>query len=887
MRLWTRVRSWSRAILDRSRAESEMDAELRFHIDAYAEDLIRSGLPRAEALRRARVEFGGVESAKEECREALGVRFIEALVQDLRYGFRTLRKSPGFAAVAIFTLALGIGANTAIFSVVYAVVLKPLPFANPGQLIFLSEAKPQQGIPSAGISYDNFTEIRAQNHVFSELAAAQNHQLTLTGHGDPAAVDTADVMPELFALLDVKPVLGRTFVSEDGKQGAQPVAILSENFWRDRFAADPNVIGSSVSLDHRSFTVVGVVPAAPATLFSPTPIQFWIPLAQDPLFGPWIPRQGLRWLGIVGRLKPGVSIAQAQAEMDAISARLAAKFPAENTGWTIRLKPLQQVIVGDVRTALLVLLGAVGLILLIACANISNLLLARATSRGKEMALRIALGAGRSRIIRQLLTESAALGLLGGAAGVLLAYWGVHALISFLPSSLPKINDVRVDASVLAFALLLSVLASLVFGLAPAFFAAGSRVQSNLQESGGRAGEARARRFARSFLAVAEVTLAMILLVGAGLLVRSFLTLTSVSPGFDARNVVRAEISLPQFQYSKPEQWTAFSDELLRRLQAQPGMRDSAIGLPLPLDAQGAATLGFEIAGHPPLPKGTPETADYVSISPEYFHVMSIPLLRGRTFDDQDIRSAPMVTIISEALAHRYFPDQDPLGKQLIFSFPPNPGIPRQIVGVVGDVRDVSLGRDPGPMMYVPFAQAPLWGAEVVVRSNLSPESVSATIRHEVRQVDKDLPVTNIGSMAGSLDTSVQQPRFRTWLLGLFAAIALVLAAAGIFGVISYSVGRRTHEIGIRITLGATPADVLRLILGESARLVLVGLAVGIPAALGLARLLSNLLFAIRPADPLTLAAVSLLLLAVATVAAYIPARRAMRVDPMVALRHE
>ena len=882
----SRLRSWFNSILRRARLESEMDVELRFHMDAYADDLIREGLPRDEALRRARLAFGAVDRAKEECREARGVTFLETLLHDLRYGLRMLAKSPGFAIIAIATLALGIGANTAIFSVVYAVLLKPLPFADPSQLVFVFEAKPQEGISGAGFSYANLAEVRAQNHVFAELAGVQNHQLTLTGRGDPAAVDTAIVTPELFSLLGVKPLAGRTFLPDDGKQGALPVVLLSENLWRGRIGADPTVIGKPISLDKRSFTVVGVMPADFRYPVLPATDEVWIPLVQDPLFGPWMPRPGGHWLRVIGRLKPGVSFAQAQSELDAIGPRLAKKFPSDNSGWTIRIEPLQQVIVGDVRTALLVLLGAVGLVLLIACANISNLLLARATSRGKEIALRIALGAGRSRIIRQLLTESAVLGLLGGAAGVLLAYWGVHALISFLPENVPQIHAIRVDASVLVFALLLSILASVIFGLAPAFFAADSNLQSTLKEGAGRSGEAASRRFARSFLAVAEVALAMVLLVAAGLLVRSFLTLTSFNPGFDVRNVVMADASLPQFQYSKPEQWTAFSDELLRRLQSQPGMRDSAMAVPLPL-ANGFVNLGFDIVGNPPLPKGIAITADYVSISPNYFRVMGIRLIRGRIFNHQDAASAPPVTIISEALVQRFFPNQDPLGKQLVFGFPPNPGVPRQIIGIVGDVRDVSLSQDPGPMMYVPFDQAPFWGGEVVVRSSLSLGSVSAAIRHEVHQIDKDLPVNDIGPMSGAIDLSVSEPRFRTGLLVLFGAMALVLAAAGIFGVISYSVGRRTHEIGIRITLGATPANVLRLILSESSKLVLVGLAVGIAAALALARLLSNLLFGIRPADPFTFAAVALLLVAVATAAAYIPARRATRVDPVIALRTE
>jgi putative ABC transport system permease protein len=874
-------------LVHRREFDADLEEEMRLHLELRRQEQLQSGMTAEDAKANARRRFGNATYLKEESHIAWGWDWLDHLVQDVRYGLRMLTKSPGFSAIVIAILAIGIGANAAIFSIVYPILLKQLPFPHPGQLIFLSEAKPQDGILSAGASYDNFIEIRAQNHVFSELAGVTTHELTLTGRGEPAAVDTGGVTPELLALLDTKPIVGRTFVLGDGKQGAPPVVILSESVWRDRFAADPNVIGSSVSLDHRPYTVIGVIPADPSVIFSPRRIQFWIPVAQDPLFGTWIPRQGLRFLGVVGRLKPGVSIGHAQVEMDTIAARLAKKFPAENYGWIIRLTPLQRVIVGDVRTALFVLLGAVGLVLLIACSNISNLLLARATSRGKEIGLRIALGAGRARVVRQLLTESAVLGLLGGAAGVLLAYWGVHALKSFLPENLPQIHAIRVDASVLFFALALALLASFLFGLAPAFFAVRSNVQATLKEGAAHSNEHGARRFARDFLAVAEVALAMVLLVAAGVLLRSFAALTSVNPGFRVTHVVKADIQLPQFQYSKPEQWTAFSDELLRRLQSQPGMRDCAIAAPLPLNKQGPANLPFEIMDHAALPKGTPENADFVSVTPAYFHVMGIALLRGRAFNEQDVSSAPRVTIISEAFAHRFFANEDPVGKQLVFSFPPNLGVPRQIVGIVRDVRDVSIDQVPGPMMYVPFNQSPFWGGEVVVRSELNLGSVAATIRHEVHEVDRDLPVTDVVSMSDLIDASVAQPRFRTWALGSFAVMALVLAAAGIFGVISYSVSRRTHEIGIRITLGASPANVMRLILTESARLVLIGLAVGVSVALVLGRFLSNLLFGIHAADPTTFTAVAFLLFTVATLAAYVPARRAMRVDPMVALRHE
>lgn len=886
--------AWIRALASRIRTgmslhhvDEEFDREMESHLELLTAENVQRGMQPEEARRAARIRFGGTTQLKETNRQLRGWPLLEAFFQDMRYALRMLRKNQGFAAVAVLTLALGIGANTAIFSVVYAVLLKPLPFPNPSQLVFLSEAKPEAGVSSVGASYDDFTELRAQSKTFSGFTGITTHELTLTGRGDPTVADIAGITPELFDVLGTRPLLGRVFVVEDGKQGAAPVAILSETVWRNRFAADSNVIGSSVTLDNRPYTIIGVVGSEPGVLFLPRRIQFWIPVTQDPLFSTFIPKQGLKFLGVIGRVKPGVSLALAQAEMDLVAARLARKFPAENSGFVFRLKPLQRVIVGDARTALLVLLGAVGLVLLVACANISNLLLARATSRGKEIALRLALGAGRGRMVRQLLTESAVLGLVGGTVGVLLAYWGVRAIVSSLPEDIPQVHAIRVDASVLIFALTLAILASLIFGLAPAFFAAGSNVQGTLKEGAAHSSEPRARRFARGFLAVAEVAVAMVLLVAAGLLLRSFATLTSVSPGFAVAGLVKGDIQLPRFQYAKPEQWTAFSDELLRRLHSQGGLRDCAVGVPLPLNAQGSANLPFELVGEAPLPKGIPESAHFASIGGDYFHVMGIPLLRGRTFDEHDVASSPDVMIISEAFAHRFFPNQDPVGKQLLFNFPPNPAVPRQIVGIVGDIRDDSIAKDPGPMMYVPFDQMPLWGVEVVVRSNLSLGSLAAAIRQEAHEIDKDLPVTDISPMASSVDTSVAQPRFRTWLIGSFAALALVLAAAGIFGVISYSVSRRTHEIGIRIALGASAGNVTRLILGESARLVLIGLAAGVPIALGLGRFLSNLLFGVHASDPATFLAVGLLLFTVATLAAYAPARRATHADPMLALRHE
>jgi len=885
--------AWIRALASRTRAwlspyhaDQDFENELEIHLEMLTDENVRRGMAPEEAKRAARMRLGGLTQLKETNRELHGLPVVETFLQDTRYAFRMLRKSPGFTAVAVLTLALGIGANTAIFSVVYAVVLKPLPYVNSEQLFNVFEVQPQQGVTGTGWSYANFAELREQNSVFSEMAGAQKHQLTLTARGEPSIVNTSVVTPELFSVFGEKPLAGRMFFSEDGRAGAPPVVVLSENLWRGSFGADPNIIGSSIDLDKRSFTVIGIMPAAFRFPLLTESEQVWIPLVQDPLFGSLIPRRGGHWLQVTGRLKPGVSMTQAQAELDAISARLAKAFPAENDGWAIRMVPLQQMIVGNAKSSLLVLLGAVGLVLLIACANIANLLLTRATSRAREIAVRTTLGAGRTRIVRQLLSETAVLGLLGGLAGIVLAYFGIQALSSLLPPGLPRVNAIRIDNMVLGFALLLSAIASFAFGLAPAWFAANSNLQSSLREGGGRSGESRNRRRARSFLAAGEIALAMVLLVAAGLLLRSFSKLMSVSPGFDAQHIVQADISLPRFQYSTPQQWAAFSEELLARVQADPGLQDSAVAVPRPI-ADGCVNLGFDIVGTPPSSASVSRTANYVSVSPDYFRVMGISLLAGRFFNQHNVMSAPRVSVISEAMARLYFPNQNPLGKRLTFGFPPDSGAMREIVGVVGNVRDVALGQDPGPMMYVPYAQAPFWGANMIVKTNLSLSSVAASIRQEVHKLDKDLPVTDVASMPEIIESSVSQSRFRTFLLGLFAAMALVLAATGIFGVISYSVSRRTNEIGIRVALGASRIAILWMVLRETLVLTFAGLALGVPCALAASHLLGHMLLNVSANDPATLTAVAFVLASVAALAGYIPARRAMRVDPMVALRYE
>jgi putative ABC transport system permease protein len=878
----SRIHSW----ISPQEGDREFEQEMANHLEMLTQENIARGMSYEEAQRAARIRLGGSTQLREANRELRGLPFLETLSQDLRYALRMLRKSSGFTLVAVLTLALGIGANTAIFSVVYAVLLKPLPYEKPEQLftVFQRLAKGDDGM-AAGWSYTLFDEMGSQNRIFQEMAGVQFHQLTLTGRGEPFLVDTSIVTSEFFSVFQPRPILGRAFLPEEGKPGAPATVILSENLWRSTFGADSNIVGTSINLDKRSYTVIGVMPAAFRFPQITESDQIWIPLAQDPLFGPWMSRPGGHWLRVTARLKPGVTMAQARAELDELGERFAKEYPDQQTGWVVGMAPLQQVMVGNVRPALLVLLGAVGLVLLIACANLANLLLARGTSRAREFALRSTLGAGRGRLIRQLMSETAALGLLGGATGIALAYWGVHGLTSLLPEDLPLVNAIRVDYFVLGFAAVLSAVAVCGFGLAPAFLVAHSDLQSALREDSGRSGEGTGGRRARNVLAAGELALAMVLLVAAGLLLRSFAKLTAVSPGFDTQNLIKANISLPRFEYATDQQWLTFSSELLARVQAEPGLQAAALAVPTPL-ADGYVNLGFDMPGKPPLSGADVRTADYVAVSVDYFRVMRIPLLDGRTFEKHDIQTAPRVALISKAFARMYFPDEDPIGKAIKFGFPPDGDAVRQIVGVVGDVRDQTLGSAPGPMMYVPFAQAPFPGADVVVRSSLDAGSVAAALRRVTATLDKDLPVSAVGTMSQVVDASVAQPRFRTFLLALFAGMAVILAATGIFGVFSYSVSCRTREIGVRVALGASRGMIVSMVLREILILTLAGLVVGGLCALAASRLLGHLLFGISASDPITLAAVAFALVCVAALAGYVPVRRAMSVDPMEALRH-
>jgi predicted permease len=875
-----RIRSW----MNSEKVDREFVQELQSHLELVTEENIRKGMAPEEARRVAQVRLGGSAQLRERNQELRGLPFLETLSQDIRYAIRMLRKNFGFTTVAVLTLALGIGANTAIFSVVYAVLLKPLPYEKPEQLFNVFEQQARDENTKTGWSFLLFDELRKQNHIFEDLAGVQGHQLTLTDHGNPALVNTSVVTPELFSVFKVRPIAGRAFLAEDGRPGSMPTVVLSENLWRGVFGADPNIVGSSINLDKRSYTVIGIMPAAFRFPQISEGDQIWIPLVHDPLFGEWMSREGGHWLRVTGRLKPGVSMAEAKAELDALGERFAKDYP-ENSGWVIRMGPLQQMMVGNVRSALLVLLGAVGLVLLIGCANLANLLLARGTSRAREFALRSTFGAGRSRLIRQLMTETAVLGLLGGTIGVALAYWGVQGLTSMLPADLPQVNAIRVDYFVLGFAIALSAIAVCGFGIVPAFLAANSNLQASLREDSGRSGESAGGRRARNILAASELALAMVLLVAAGLLLRSFANLTAVNPGFDAQHVVKANISLPRFQYTTPEQCLTFSNELLGRIQSEPGLQDAALAVPTPL-ADGFINLAFDIPGKPALSAAESRTADYVAISPNYFHVMSIPLLTGRGFEERDNLSAPRVAVVSKAFVRAYFPNEDPIGKQIEFGFPPDGGAARQIVGVVGDVRDIALNDDPKPMMYASYAQSPFPGADVVVKSALDAGNVAAAIRRITATIDKDLPVNDVTTMSAAVDASVAQPRFRTSLLALFAAMAMAMAATGIFGVFSYSVTCRTREIGVRVALGASRRAIVSMVLGEIMTLTCTGLVVGALCALAASRLLGHMLFGVTPSDPLTMAAVGIVLIGVAALAGYVPVTSALRVDPMEALRH-
>jgi putative ABC transport system permease protein len=811
-------------------------------------------------------------------------RFGEIFLQDLRYSARAIVSNPGFFTVLILTLAVAISANTAIFSVVNAVLIRPLPLADPDSLVAVVQTLPQQGIFDTGTSYPNFLDLREQNRAFQDIAAIRNHSFTLTGSGEAIYINGATVSSNLFSLLQVSPAQGRAFVSEDDNLDAAPVALIGETLWRQRFNGDHSIVGKTIDLENQPYTVVGIMPSSFRFPYSTSNPQIWIPLTKDTVVRDLLKRRKGHYLEAVARLKPGISLAQGQAELAMIVDRLAATYPNDNAGSGVRIMRLQDRLVGDIRTPLLLLWGAVGLVLLIAGTNIANLLIGRATSRARELALRTALGASRIRLVRQLLTECALTGLIGGTLGFLLAYLAVSTSAAAIPSEIPRIHDIRVDGWVLIFTLMLSVAASILIGLAPAFYFSQKNLHTTLQEGGRSGGTSKGRLESRNILVICEIALSMVLLVGSGLVLRSFQRLQRVDLGFDPSNVLTANLSLSRSQYTKPQQWTDLYTRIIERLKAAPGNPEVAAALPLPPNGSGF-NFKFSIEGHPPPSSGTDYSANYSAVSADYFRVLRIPVLRGRSFAPEDTPESNKVCVISSEFAKHYFPNEDPVGKRLVFGYVDE--IPREIVGIVGDVKQAGLAASIAPQMYVPYPQNPWWSMSLAIRTSIPGEQFSGTVRRELQNIDRSLSSTDLQLMSSNISQSIAQPRFRTLLFGLFGLTALFLAAVGVYGVISYFVSQRTRDIGVRLALGALPGDVLRMVLIQGIRLAAVGLAIGLIAALALGRAMNSLLFGITATDGLTLLGATLLLLLVALVACFVPARRAMNVHPIVALRHD
>src|SRR5919112_1750948 len=827
-----------RALLHSDAVHGEIDEEVRFHIEMRTEENIRRGMSPDEARRDAERRFGRLTRIREMGYEVRGGGMLETLWQDLRYGLRMLLRNPGFTLVAVVALALGVGANSAIFSVINSLLLRPLPFEQPDRLVQVWETIAQRGRSEVPASFPNFADWRDQNQVFEQTVAYSDWSFNLKGAAEPERIRSAIVSPAFFPMLGVKPILGRTLLPGEDQPGKDLSVVISRRLWQRRFNSDPGVVGRGVDLNGKSFTVVGVVAGVAALPGLSDETELWAPVSQ----GYALTERRAHFLNVIARLKPDVGLEQAQAEMSRVAAALSSQYPEANVGRGVRIVPLQEQVVGNVRPALLVLLGAVVFVLLIASTNVANMLLARAAGRQKEIAVRTALGAGRWRLVRQLLTESLLLALVGGTLGLLLALLGVDLLVTFGPSDLPRVKEVAVDGRVLAFTFAVSVLVGLIFGLVPALQSSRPMLNETLKEGGRSATGGAGRRRVRSFLVVTEVTLSLVLLVGAGLLLKSFFRLRAVNPGFNPQNILTMQLDLTGPNYQKGAQDISFHDRLLERVTALPGVEAAATASTVPIapDA-GFSRLAFAVEGQTPDP-ADPPVAFYNGVSPDYFRTMQIPLVQGRAFDEHDVRGAQNVAVVNETLARRYFPGSDPLGRRLTLNDPTADDW-ATVVGVVKDTKPRELAGEPVAEMYMPYAQQPEPGMALMIRTAGSTDAVADAVRREVLAIDPGQPVYSVRTLPAVMSEAVATPRFRTFLLGVFAALALVLAVVGIYGVMSYAVTQRTHEFGIRMALGARSSDVLKLVVGHGMALALAGVLIGLIASFALTRVLAGPVF--------------------------------------------
>ncbi len=890
MNLWPRFRSWTAAILRRGRMEREMDDEMRFHIEAHTAELVNRGLSREEALRQARIEFGGMAMTKEECRDAVGVTFLETLVQDVRHGVRSMHRTPMFTATAVGVLALGIGANTAIFSVVDAVLLRPLAYRESGNLvtILMDGDNP--------VSVANYIDWRDQSHSFTAMGAADFWSPNLTGIDSPENIHGLKVTQNLFPMLGIEPMLGRLFVEGEDNEGTEREVILSYRLWQRKFSGDSGVLGKPIILDGNAYVVVGVMPQG--FQFAPfwaTHAELWVPNA----FGTRIGSRGGNSLRVFARLKDGVSLTQARADIATITGQLEQQYPGTNRN--VLVTPLKEKVVGKIETPLLVLLGAVAFVLLITCANVAHMLLARAAARQKEVAVRAALGARRGRIVRQFLTESLLLGGLGGAAGLALAALATRALIAISPANIPRVQTVTIDFRAALFLFSATILTSAGFGIVPALQALSINVNDTLKEGGRTNTEGIGRNRLRSLLVVSEFALALMLLIGAGLMIRTFAALQAVDAGFDPHNVVSMVVSVAGSKEADPERRAIFYRQLIERVRSLPGVQAAgAINhLPLAGDLWG---WPFVVEGRPKPRPGESPSGAYRMVTPGYFQAMRLPVLRGRDISESDTVSAPGVVVINQRAAQQYWPGEDPIGKRISFSSDEaNPPTWLTIIGIAKDAKQDDWTAVPFPEVYLAAFQNHdfLGDSGSDIASHVSyitlvartatddPAGVISAMKEAAWSFDRNLTISQVVTMDGVVTEANAQTRFEMLLLTIFAAVALVLASVGIYGVISYSTSRRTHEVGVRMSLGATRADVLLLVMRQGMWLALAGAVTGIAGALLISRLMAGLLYGVKPTDPLTFAAVAVGLGLVAMLACYIPARRAMRINPIAALRYE